>query len=157
MVVAVRRLLFAALLGGIAAGPIVAVAAPSDCTPPMLWGDGEHDDTLALNAWLRGDVVVWAQSDADVGPVISGRTFRLSDAIYVQSGAGRRLEQFRLVWPERGETVSGETMLAGDDPEQPPVAAGLQIEGGDPGEGVAFEAPDPAPETRDKRTRCLTS
>lgn len=139
------------------AAPGPALAASPDCTPPVLWGDGEHDDTLALNAWLRGETVIWADSDKEVGATISGRTFRLTDAIYVQSGTGRRLENFRLIWPERGETVSGATMLAGGDPAKPPNAAGLQIEGGDPGEGVAFEAPDPAPEDRDHPKRCLTS
>ena len=140
---------------GLLAGSTAWAAAP-DCTPPRLWGDGVHDDTLALNAWLRGEAVVWADTDKEVGPVISGRTFRLTDAIYVESGTGRRLEYFRLIWPERGETVSGETMQAGDDPDRPPQSAGLNIVGGDPGEGVAFETPTPEAD-HDKRTRCLTS
>ena len=30
--------------------------------PRLLWGDGEHDDTAALNAWFRGETVIWAQT-----------------------------------------------------------------------------------------------
>jgi hypothetical protein len=35
--------------------------------PPVLWGDGEHDDTAALNAWFRGETVLWAQTHEAVG------------------------------------------------------------------------------------------
>ena len=123
----------------------------------VLWGDGRHDDTRALNAWLNGADAVWADSGAPVGAAISGRSFRLSAAVYVRSGTGRVLDNFRMLWPERGETVSGGKILAGGDPDQPPEMRGIEIVGGDPGEGKPFDLPDPAPATRDDAESCATS
>src|SRR3954449_3614587 len=95
-----------------------AHAATQDCTkvPVVLWGDGRHDDTAALNAWLRGRDASWADAGTPVGAAISGRRFRLSSAIYVQAGTGRMLRDFRLEWPERGEVVTGGMIAAGADP-----------------------------------------
>src|SRR3954471_8007269 len=59
---------------GAFAGPASATAEEqSKCAagPHLLWGDGEHDDTAALNAWFRGETVVWAQSHEPVGAEIS--------------------------------------------------------------------------------------
>ncbi len=123
----------------------------------VLWGDGRHDDTAALNAWLRGDGLIWAETGEPVGPVIADRTFRLSAAVYAGGGTGRKLERFRLVWPERGETVSGGTVLSGDNPDAAPVVSGVTIVGGDPGEGVPFDSPDIAPTARSDPARCATS
>lgn len=123
----------------------------------VLWGDGRHDDTFALNAWLRGEVAVWADSEAAVGVAISGRRFRLSDAVYVRAGSGRSLHDFRLEWPERGETVSGGAILAGTDPDKAPVLDGISIVGGDPGEGVPFEAPDHVSAAPGGEASCATS
>jgi len=88
---------------------------PSKCAaaPHLLWGDGEHDDTAALNAWLQGETVIWAQTHDAVGEEIADRTFLLSSAIYISSGTGRKLVRFRMVWPERKETVSGGAIVAG--------------------------------------------
>ena len=95
-----------------------ALAATQDCTrvPVVLWGDGRHDDTAALNAWLRGQDAIWADTGAAVGAAIGGRSFRLSSAIYVQAGTGRILRDFRLEWPERREIVTGGTIAAGQIP-----------------------------------------
>jgi hypothetical protein len=123
----------------------------------VLWGDGRHDDTHALNAWLRGEDAVWADSGAPVGATISGRSFRLSAAVYVRAGTGRVLDRFRMLWPERGETVSGGTILAGGDADQAPQMSGIEIVGGDPGEGKPFDLPDPAPVRRDEAESCATS
>src|SRR4051794_620647 len=82
----------------------------------VLWGDGKHDDTVPLNAWLRGEDAVWADSGEQVGGAISGHRFRLSDAIYVPAGSRRVLRDFRLEWPDRGETVSGGMLATGQDP-----------------------------------------
>src|SRR3954453_2595102 len=83
-------------------------AEPQRCvhSEVVLWGDGRHDDSAALNAWLRGADAVWADGGEPVGASIAGRSFRLSAAVYVTGGTGRRLENFRMVWPERGETVA---------------------------------------------------
>ena len=123
----------------------------------VLWGDGRHDDTVALNAWLRGEDLAWAETGEPVGEAIAGHVFRLSSAIYVLGGTGRRLDSFRLIWPERGETVSGSSVLAGEDPDQPPVLSGVEIAGGDPGEGVPIETPEIAPRDRRDPARCAVS
>jgi hypothetical protein len=141
----------------------LATAAPAaerqDCVRAdiVLWGDGKHDDTAALSAWLRGADAVWATSGEPVGAAIAGHSFRLSDAVYLPAGTGRRLEQFRLLWPERGETVSGGTIATGSDPDKAPVASAIKIEGGDPGEGIPFEAPDSASGDRSDQRSCATS
>lgn len=121
----------------------------------ILWGDGRHDDTTALNAWFAGREATWAETGKPVGPVISGHQFRLSAAVYVPGGTGRELENFRMLWPERGETVSGGQIRSGHDPDAAPVAAGIDIVGGDGGEGKPFEAPEPPPS--DPRSSCAIS
>jgi hypothetical protein len=126
-------------------------------TENILWGDGKHDDTAALNAWLRGEDAVWGDTGKSVGTVIAGRTFRLSSAIYVIGGTGRSLQDFRLLFPERGEVVTGGTVHAGDDPDRPPVSAGVTIVGGDSGEGVPFDAPDPVPVRAEDKEACPIS
>jgi hypothetical protein len=123
----------------------------------VLWGDGRHDDSAALNAWFRGEPAVWAESADPVGASIAGHSFRLSAPVYVPGGAGRRLEYFRMVWPERGETVSGGMILSGTDADRAPILSGVSISGGDPGEGIPFEAPDPVPAGRDEEASCETS
>jgi len=152
-----RTLVFIATMAYIAALPVQA--APQDCTKVtvVLWGDGRHDDTAALNAWLRGHDAVWADAGTPVGTLIGGRHFRLSSAIYVQAGTGRVLRDFRLEWPERGEIVTGGTIAAGADPDAPPLQSGVTIRGGDPGEGVPFDAPDPEPDHAASEASCATS
>ena len=132
---------------------------PSKCAaaPHLLWGDGEHDDTAALNAWLQGETVIWAQTHDAVGEEISDRTFLLSSAIYISSGTGRKLERFRMIWPERKETVSGGAIVAGNDPDQPPIADGITKIGADPDEGVPYKTPDPEPREHGIPKHCLTS
>lgn len=134
---------------------------------PVLWGDGAHDDTAALNAWFRGDRVVWAQTGRPVGSEIGGsqnggvelgeRVFRLTGPVYIPSGTGRRIEQFAFVWPQRRERVSGGTIVAGADPAKPPVATDLRKIGSRRGEGVPFKTPDPRPDNRDAGSSCLVS
>lgn len=148
-------------------GVVLCLLAPSGAeaaerqhcvrTDIVLWGDGRHDDTQALNAWLRGEEVAWADSGEPVGAAISGHDFRLSAAIYVTAGSDRRLENFRLSWPERGETVTGGTIQSPADPAQEPVTTGVQIVGGDPGEGKPFDAPEIAPAVPDPQASCATS
>lgn len=125
--------------------------------PHLLWGDGEHDDTAALNAWFRGETVIWAKTRQAVGTEIADRSFRLSSTIYISSGTGRKLERFRMVWPERNEIVSGGTIMAGSDHDRPPVADGITKIGADPDEGIPYEAPDPEPLDHGIPRHCLTS
>lgn len=125
--------------------------------PHVLWGDGEHDDTAALNAWFRGEIVIWAQSHEPVGAEIADRNFLLSSTIYISSGTGRKLERFRMVWPWRDEIVSGGTILSGNDPDKPPIAEGITKIGADPDEGVPYHGPALEPLDHGIPKRCLTS
>jgi hypothetical protein len=138
---------------------IPATAAPQDCVKAefILWGDGKHDDTAALSAWLRGANASWASTGKPVGDRIVGHSFRLSAAVYVAAGSGRQLDDFRLLFPERGETVSGGTIMAGNDPDKPPVMSGVTIRGGDPGEGTPFDIPDLHPGRPSNQTSCAIS
>ena len=149
----------AALLAGFAALFPAEAEEQSKCAaaPHLLWGDGEHDDTAALNAWFRGETVIWAQTHEPVGGEIADRTFLLSSVVYISSGTGRRLERFRMIWPERQETVSGGTILSGDDPDKPPIADGITKIGADPDEGVPYKTPDPEPRDHGIPKHCLTS
>ncbi len=153
------KFMAAAVLAMLVALSAAIAEEPSKCAaaPHLLWGDGEHDDTAALNAWLQGETVIWAQTHDAVGEEISDRTFLLSSAIYISSGTGRKLERFRMVWPERKETVSGGVIVAGNDPDQPPVADGITKIGADPDEGVPYETPDPEPREHGIPKHCLTS
>ena len=139
--------------------PSLPAAEPQHCAPAeiVLWGDGRHDDSAALKAWFDGKDAIWAANGAPVGALISGRSFRLSEAIYVRGGTGRLLEDFRMLWPERGETVSGGVIAAGNDPDAAPILSGVSILGGDPGEAVPFESPEAAPAGRDPRASCAIS
>jgi hypothetical protein len=152
---------FAAALLTVAAHvtTLSAYAAPQDCirVPVVLWGDGRHDDTAALNAWLRGDDAIWADIGTLVGAAIRGRNFRLSSAIYVHAGTGRILRDFRMEWPERGEVVTGGTIEAGHDPDAPPLQSGVTIVGGDPGEGVPFVIPDEEAGQASREASCAIS
>ena len=141
-----RRIRLAAGLAALLAAVPAAAGAPPRCTPLSLWGDGRHDDTLALNAWLRGEPVRWADTGREVGAEIDGRRFLLSGPIYVESGSGRRLTDFDMVWPRTGERLRGGTIAAGDDPDAPARVKGLAKTGGDPGEGVPFKAPAAKPQ-----------
>ena len=153
------KFMAAAVLAMLVALSTAMADEPSKCAaaPHLLWGDGEHDDTAALNAWFQGETVIWAQTHDAVGEEITDRTFLLSSAIYISSGTGRKLERFRMVWPERRETVSGGAIVAGNDPDQPPVADGITKIGADPDEGVPYETPDPEPREHGIPKHCLTS
>src|SRR5439155_12002838 len=109
------RIPVAALLAVLMAVSPAIAEERSECAaaPHLLWGDGEHDDTAALNAWFRGETVIWAQTHEAVPREIADRNFRLSSTIYISSGADRKIERFRMVWPERNEIVSGGTILSG--------------------------------------------
>src|ERR1700747_1009254 len=130
----------------------------SDCAaPPVLWGDGEHDDTAALNAWFLGDTVIWADTHRPVGAEIANRTFLLSSTVYVSGGTGLRLEHFRMVWPWRNEVVSGGTIVTGNDPDAEPDTQGVTMVGADPDEGVPYKAPNPEPSEHGIPKHCLIS
>lgn len=143
----------------------VLVVAPaiaeerSDCAAgsAVLWGDGEHDDTAALNAWFRGETVSWADTHKPIGAEIVDRTFLLSSTVYISGGTGLRLEHFRMIWPWRKETVSGGTILTGNDPDAEPRTEGIDMVGADPDEGVPYKAPDPEPREHGIPRHCLTS
>ena len=131
----------------------------SDCAagPQVLWGDWQHDDTAALNAWFRGETVMWAQTHEPVGGEVADRTFLLSSTVYVSGGPGLRLEHFRMIWPWRNEVVSGGTIATGNDPGAEPNTEGITMVGADPDEGVPYKAPDREPREHGIPRHCLTS
>jgi hypothetical protein len=133
----------AALVLALFAGLTPAPAALHDCrpTPLVLWGDGRHDDTAALNAWFRGERVVWAGSGKTVDAEIAGHTFKLSAAIYIPGGTGRTITRFRFVWPWTHEEVTGGTIASGTNPGMPAAESGIRKTGGDPLEGIPYPAP----------------
>jgi hypothetical protein len=140
------------MLGGVT----VQAAEPQHCVRAdiVLWGDGRHDDSAALNAWFRGADAIWAESGEPVGASIASHSFRLSAPVFVPAGTGRRLDAFRMLWPERGEIVSGGSIASGGDSDKAPLLSGIDIVGGDPGEAVPFDAPDIAPTNRDDQASC---
>jgi hypothetical protein len=125
--------------------------------PPVLWGDGTHDDTAALNAWFRGETVLWAQTDETVGSEIADHKFLLSSTVYIHSGTGRKMERFQMVWPHRNEVVTGGTITAGTDPDGQPVADGITKVNADPDEGVPYDGPKFEPHENGIPRHCLTS
>ena len=154
------RLLAAFLLAALLAlASAKAEEQQSKCpaAPHLLWGDGEHDDTAALNAWFRGETVIWAQTHETVGAEIADRTFLLSSTVYVAGGTGRRLEHFRMIWPWRNEVVSGGTIVTGNDPDVEPRTDGITMVGADSDEGVPYKTPDLEPVDHGVPRHCLTS
>jgi hypothetical protein len=125
--------------------------------PPVIWGDGEHDDTAPLNAWFRGETVVWAQTHEMVGSEIADRSFLLSSTLYIHGGTGRKMERFRMFWPHRNEVVTGGTIAAGKDPDGDPVADGITKVNADPDEGVPYDGPKLEPTEHGIPRHCLTS
>ena len=125
--------------------------------PLVLWGDGEHDDTAALNAWFGGETVLWAQTHRTVASEIADRHFLLSSTVYIHSGTGRKMERFQMVWPQRNEIVTGGTIAAGNDPESQPVADGITKVNSDPDEGVPYDGPKLEPHEHGIPRHCLTS
>jgi len=149
----------AALAGMLLALPPVKAEEQKKCaaSPDVLWGDGEHDDTAALNAWFRGETVNWAQTHEPAGAEIADRTFLLSSTVYVSGGTERRLERFRMIWPWRNEVVSGGVIATGNNPDEEPRTEGITMVGADPDEGVPYKAPDPEPLDHGVPRHCLTS
>jgi hypothetical protein len=155
----VGRQVAAALIGMLLAVSSASAEDQSKCTatPPVLWGDGEHDDTAALNAWFRGETVLWAQTHEAVGSKIADHNFLLSSTVYIHGGTGRKIERFRMVWPWRNEVVTGGTIAAGDDPDGQPVADGITKVNADPDEGVPYEGQKLEPHEHGVPRHCLTS
>jgi hypothetical protein len=153
------KLLAATLLAALLALASAKAEEQSKCAaaPHLLWGDGEHDDTAALNAWFRGETVIWAQTHETVGAEIADRSFLLSSTVYVSGGTGRRLERFRMIWPWRNEVVSGDAIVTGNDPQQEPRTEGITMVGADPDEGVPHEEPAAEPLDHGVPRHCLTS
>ncbi len=151
--------LAAAIVASIIAVSAARAGEPSKCAVARLalWGDGVHDDTAALNAWFRGEGVIWAPTGSPIGSRIVGRVFRLKGVVSIPSGTGRSIERFALVWPERQERVSGGSISAGNDRNKPPIATDLVKIGAGPNEGVPYPAPDPKPADPDTGSGCLVS
>lgn len=68
----------------IAAGAAIAPVAAKIVNPlvPVLWGDGIHDDTSALQALLDGEVVEFANPSIANGAGWFGDTFRMPSGFF---------------------------------------------------------------------------
>jgi hypothetical protein len=150
---------FVTLLSATALVSSAHAADNSKCSAKvfLLWGDGQHDDTAGLNAWFRGDTVLWGKSGGVVGPRIADHSFLLTGVLYIPSGTGRTIEHFRLFWPARKEIVAGGTIASGDDSNRPAVTANLTKVGVGPGEGEPFPILKPKPAAAGDRSDCLVS
>lgn len=84
------------MLKGLATLPLLAVSLKAAARVPVIYGDGVHDDTEGLAAWLNGRPVVWADG-RDVGHVLSGE-FRTTRTVEINRRArgGRLLTQSTL-------------------------------------------------------------
>ena len=153
------RLIAAALAAAALSLSPAKAEEQSNCAaaPRVLWADGEHDDTAGLNAWFRGEAVMWAQTHEPVGAEITDRTFLLSSTVYVAGGTGLRLDHFRMIWPWRKEVVSGGTITTGNNPDTEPHTEGITMVGADPDEGIPYKALDREPSEHGVPKHCLTS
>jgi hypothetical protein len=148
---------FLAVLMAVVSSAVAEDQSKCSAAPPVLWGDGQHDDTEALNAWFRGENVVWAQTHEAVDSEIADHSFLLSSTVYIHGGTGRKMERFRMVWPWRDEVVTGGTIAAGDNPDAEPVADGITKVNADPDEGVPYDGPKLEPHEHGVPKHCLTS
>ena len=153
------RIAVAALLVALLVVSHAMAEERSDCAaaPPALWGDGEHDDTAALNAWFRGETVIWAQTHEVVGSKIADRRFLLSATVYVHGGTDRKMERFQMLWPHRNEIVSGGTIRTGSDPKEPPIVDEITKVNSDPDEGIPYDGPGLEPREHSIPKHCLNS
>ena len=73
---------FFGVLGALCALPILGqVVSQPQARRPVLYGDGVHDDTVALQAWFDGKPVFWANSGERVGTHLTGEKFRVEWAL----------------------------------------------------------------------------
>ena len=73
---------FFKLIAGAAIAPVAAKAAALMPSAPILWGDGVHDDTEALQALLDGRVVEFVDASMAQGAGWSGDYFRMPNGIF---------------------------------------------------------------------------
>ncbi len=74
-----RRTFLAAAIGS----AFAPAAAFKPWALPVLYGDGIHDDTAALQAAMDGKRVHWADGAGIVGTIMVGRKFLLSDTLHL--------------------------------------------------------------------------
>ncbi len=73
----ITRRRFVSLPAIAAAARAIAPLIPKSAPVPVLYGDGRHDDTAALNAWGAGSPVVWSDG-REVGSTISNGMFLIT-------------------------------------------------------------------------------
>lgn len=73
----ITRRSFFRLTAGAAITPVLAQAAAAMPSIPVLWGDGVHDDTEAMQALLDGKVIEFADPAMAKGAGWFGKTLRL--------------------------------------------------------------------------------
>ena len=78
---------FFRLVAGAALAPVVAKVGQAFPLPPILWGDGVHDDTAALQALIDGEIVEFADRTIADGCGWIEDVLHLPKAIYRTSEA----------------------------------------------------------------------
>lgn len=104
---------FMRMLAGATIAPVLPKIALAGPTPLILWGDGIHDDTAALSALFRGEVVEFADASMatpDVGwngsiLTLPRGTFRLNAPLIVNGTEDAPISV----------NAVGSAFLAGDD------------------------------------------
>src|SRR6266851_3926878 len=108
----VLRLLLMSVIAWIILFPMArarSTTAAQDCVRVdiVLWGDGRHDDTAALGAWLRGADAIWGQERragrrvdrrpqlSPVGRGLCPRRYRAAAGAVPHAVAGARRNRIR--------------------------------------------------------------
>lgn len=71
------------------AGSLMRVYVP----PLFLCGHGNRDDSVALQAWVDGKTVLWAEDGRRVSRYIADRDFLLGQALFIRGTADGLIER----------------------------------------------------------------
>ena len=92
-----RAMLAAGMAPAIAKAGVLMPVRSLYVQPLVLWGDGVQDDTLALQTFLDGGLVLKPDGAAFLGTMATG-TFNLSSVIELRGDAQRSIVGAALRW-----------------------------------------------------------